>query len=237
MLTGPIHRNPNATRPNAKIEPVSPMMLCRSNWLTKYATAIRPAISMPFQNALKLPATMPERIVSDAPPSRDAVTTSATCFECELVNTLVNSGISTAANVPQLMIVASCHHSRGSAVPAISRSRISSQLMPNDVVMHRMEAIQIRRVSGASKLKSFTPRYFASLIPWLMKYDTPLMKSMRKRIAKIQTMSLAWMSTLATASVMNAISATPVTPYVSNPSAVGPTLSPALSPVQSAMTP
>src|ERR1700761_4963887 len=39
------------------------------------------------------------------------------------------------------------------------------------------------------------------------------------------------------ASRMNVISATPVTPYVSNPSAVGPTESPALSPVQSAMTP
>src|SRR5271170_3316089 len=36
---------------------------------------------------------------------------------------------------------------------------------------------------------------------------------------------------------MNEMSATPVTPYVSNPSAVGPTESPALSPVQSAMTP
>ena len=33
------------------------------------------------------------------------------------------------------------------------------------------------------------------------------------------------------------ISATPVTPYVSNPSALGPTESPALSPVQSAITP
>src|SRR6516165_7325797 len=40
-----------------------------------------------------------------------------------------------------------------------------------------------------------------------------------------------------TARVMNAIRATPVTPYVSNPSAVGPTESPALSPVQSAITP
>jgi hypothetical protein len=40
-----------------------------------------------------------------------------------------------------------------------------------------------------------------------------------------------------TASAMNEISATPVTPYVSKPSAVGPTESPALSPVQSAMTP
>ena len=36
---------------------------------------------------------------------------------------------------------------------------------------------------------------------------------------------------------MNEMSATPVTPYVSNPSALGPTESPALSPVQSAMTP
>src|SRR6516164_1760504 len=39
------------------------------------------------------------------------------------------------------------------------------------------------------------------------------------------------------ASVMKEMSATPVTPYVSKPSAVGPTESPALSPVQSAMTP
>ncbi len=33
------------------------------------------------------------------------------------------------------------------------------------------------------------------------------------------------------------MSATPVTPYVSKPSALGPTESPALSPVQSAITP
>src|SRR4029079_13133142 len=99
---------------------------------------------MPFQNALKLPATMPERIVSDAPPSRDAVTISATCFECELVKTLVNSGISTAASVPQLMIDASCHHSLGSASPAMVMSLISSQLIRYEVLMHRIEAIQIR---------------------------------------------------------------------------------------------
>ena len=40
-----------------------------------------------------------------------------------------------------------------------------------------------------------------------------------------------------TASRMKVMRATPVTPYVSKPSAVGPTESPALSPVQSAMTP
>ena len=75
-------------------------------------------MSMPIQKALKLPATRPERIVSDAPPSRDAVTISWTCLEWELVKTLVNSGMSTAASVPQLMIVASCHQRVGSAVAA-----------------------------------------------------------------------------------------------------------------------
>ena len=64
---------------------------------------------MPIQKALKLPATNPERMVSEAPPSRDAVTISWTCLEWELVKTLVNSGISTAASVPQLMMLASCH--------------------------------------------------------------------------------------------------------------------------------
>src|SRR5215204_1272521 len=101
---------------------------------------------MPFQKALKFPATMPDRIVSDAPPSRDAVTISWTCLEWDDVKTLVNSGISTAASVPQLMMVASCHQRLGSNVPPIFRSPISTRLMTNEVVMHRIEAIQISRV-------------------------------------------------------------------------------------------
>src|SRR6516225_2200472 len=105
-------------------------------------------MSMPFQKALKLPATRPDRIVSDEPPSREAVTISCTCLECELVKTLVNSGISTAANVPQLIIVASWNHNHPWSA---DRSRIKSQLMPYDVVMHRIEAIQMSRVSGSSK--------------------------------------------------------------------------------------
>src|ERR1043166_6758547 len=104
-------------------------------------------MSMPFQKALKFPATRPDRIVSDAPPSRDAVTISCTCLEWELVKTLVNSGMSTAARVPQLMMVASCHHRLGIAWPATARSLMSSQLMPNDVEMHRIDAIQMRRVN------------------------------------------------------------------------------------------
>src|SRR3954469_23640512 len=101
---------------------------------------------MPFQKALKLPATMPDRIVSDAPPSREAVTISWTCLECELVKTLVNSGMSTAASVPQLMIVASCHQRLYVIEPSghfTGRSLMSSQLMPNEVEMHRIDAIQI----------------------------------------------------------------------------------------------
>src|SRR5260370_42682818 len=66
--------------------------------------------------------------------------------------------------------------------------------MRNEVEMHRIDAIQMRRVKGCSKLNSLLPLYCASEMAWLMKYDTPDMKSIRKRIAKIQTMSLAWMS-------------------------------------------
>ncbi len=127
-------------------------------------------MSIPIQKALKLPATRPDRIVSEGPPSRDAVTISCTCLEWELVKILVNSGMSTAASVPQLMIVASCHQSwETSIVPTCFRSLRSSQLMPNDVVMQRMEAIQMRRVNGCSKSKCFLPSYSFSEIAWLMK--------------------------------------------------------------------
>ena len=68
-------------------------------------------IAMPSQKALKLPATRPERMFSDAPPSRDAVTTSLTCADSVEVKTLVSSGMSAPASVPQVMIVDSCHHS------------------------------------------------------------------------------------------------------------------------------
>src|SRR4051812_48052378 len=199
MLTGPMHRKPNATRPNAKIEPTPTagwpfinstiIRSLRPSVLTPNAPAISPAISMPFQKALKLPATMPDRIVSDAPPSREAVTISFTCLEWELVKILVNSGMSTAASVPQLMMVASCHQRLGKFVPPTFRSAMSSQLMKYDVEMHRIDAIQMRRVKGSSKLNSFLPRYCPSEIAWLTKYDTPDMKSIRKRMAKIQTMS------------------------------------------------
>ena len=61
-------------------------------------------------------------MLSDAPPSREAVTTSLTCADSVEVKTLTSSGITAPASVPQVMIVDSFHQS----VPS-PRSGISSQ--------------------------------------------------------------------------------------------------------------
>ncbi len=53
----------------------------------------------------------PERMLSEAPPSREAVTTSRTCPDSVEVKTLTSSGMSAPASVPQLMMVESFHHS------------------------------------------------------------------------------------------------------------------------------
>ena len=68
------------------------------------------AMAMPIQNALKLPAVRPDRTLSDAPPSREAVTTSRTCADSVEVNTLTSSGITAPARVPQVMMSDSFHH-------------------------------------------------------------------------------------------------------------------------------
>ena len=133
------------------------------------------------------------------------------------MKTLVNSGISTAASVPQLMIVASCHHRSGMAVtmaPAFTdRSLSSSQLMPNEVEMHRMDAIQIRRVSGCSKSNSVQ-----SLVLLL---GDRLVDEVRHAGHEVHQEAHGEdpddelgldVDCSGTASVMNAIRATPVTP-------------------------
>src|SRR5438552_3340358 len=109
-------RNPNATSPNVNTAgaiisapaPVGKVVL------TPYAIAIRIMIVMPSQYALKLPATKPDRMFSDAPPCLDDVTTSRTCAELTDVNTCANSGMIAPASVPQVMIVDSFHHIDGS---------------------------------------------------------------------------------------------------------------------------
>ena len=69
---------------------------------------------MPIQKALKFPATKPERMLSEAPPSRELVTTSRTCRESTEVKTFTSSGIMAPASVPQVMTVESFHQSVGS---------------------------------------------------------------------------------------------------------------------------
>ena len=53
-------------------------------------------------------------MLSDAPPSRDAVTTSLTCFDSVEVKTLITSGMMAPASVPQVMMVESFHQSESS---------------------------------------------------------------------------------------------------------------------------
>src|SRR3954463_8739566 len=103
-------RNPNATRPNANtagaiISAPNPVVL------TRYPIAINAMIDIPSQYALKFPATRPDRMFSDAPPSRDDVTTSFTWPDSVDVNTLTSSGMIAPASVPQVMMLESFHHS------------------------------------------------------------------------------------------------------------------------------
>src|SRR6516164_11839724 len=100
---------PNATRPNANTAGCC-MNCSRPLCEKKYATNNSTASVSAFQNTEKLPATMPERMLSEAPPSLLAATTSATWRECALVNTFVNSGITAAASVPHEMMIESVAH-------------------------------------------------------------------------------------------------------------------------------
>src|SRR5512145_1937549 len=92
IVTGPMPRNPNATRPNANTAGAI-IRLPGNVVLSRYATPMRKIIAMPSQYALKFPATKPDRMFSDAPPSLDDVTTSFTWRECIDVKLLTNSGM------------------------------------------------------------------------------------------------------------------------------------------------
>src|SRR5215813_5462499 len=117
IVTGPMPRKPNATRPKANTagatisEPSDPAPI-------RYAIVINTAIVMPSQYALKLPATRPDRMLSDGPPSREDVTTSFTCRDSTDVKTFTNSGMIAPASVPQVMTRESFHQS----VPSPARS-------------------------------------------------------------------------------------------------------------------
>src|SRR5215212_9023394 len=235
IVTGPMPRKPKATRPKAKIAGAiinSPVPIGKKPE-TQAATPMRPAMARPIQYAEKLPAMKPERMLSDAPPSRDAVTTSRTWRDSVDVKTFTSSGMIAPASVPHVMIVDSFHH----IVESPPRFGINRYETTYVTPTERIDVSHTSDVSGASKfiLSALPKRAFATAS--LMKYETAEVMIMRTRMTKIQTSSCTCTVGLVTARRMNVMSATPVTPYVSNPSAVGPTESPALSPTQSAMTP
>src|SRR5690349_14078556 len=116
-------------------------------------------IVMPSQYALKLPATRPDRMLSDGPPSRDDVTTSRVCRDSVDVNTFTNSGMIAPASVPHVMTADSFHHN---VVSPPSVGIIPFETM-NVRTTDRIEVNQTRNVSGASKfiLSAFSYRDFA----------------------------------------------------------------------------
>src|SRR5881392_4263513 len=121
-----------------------------------------PTITMPSQYALKLPATRPDRMSSEAPPSRAEVTTSRTCRDPVEVKTLTNSGMMAPASVPQVMTAESFHHSVVS--PATSGMRILERMKVS--ATDTIDVSQTRDVSGASKfiLAAFSYLVFATAL-------------------------------------------------------------------------
>src|SRR5512134_264510 len=88
----------------------------------------------------------PERILSEAPPSREEVTTSRTCPDSVDVNTLTSSGLMAPASVPHVMTVESFHHRLPSPRPGM-RSQETKYVSPTET----SEVSHTSDVSGASK--------------------------------------------------------------------------------------
>src|SRR6478736_5688204 len=118
-------RKPNATRPNAKIGAANANcggMIAISAGLVEncHAPNMRSMMINPIQNAEKLPATKPDKMLREAPPCLEQLVTSRTCREVVLTKILVNSGINAPATVPQLMMTESTHQRFCCAAPVVS---------------------------------------------------------------------------------------------------------------------
>src|SRR5450755_4368099 len=111
------------------------------------------------------------------------------------------------AKVPQEMIEASFHQSVPSPRLGIIRYETMKVRM-----METMDVIHTSEVNGASKSISSEFAYFALAITALRKYAPELESSIATRMTKIHTSSCACVVGLLTASKMNVIKATPVTP-------------------------
>src|SRR5205085_1554652 len=98
----------------------------------------------------KLPATRPDRMFKDGPPSCEEVTTSLTWRDPVEVKTLTSSGMTAPASVPQEMIVASFHQSVGSP-PRLGMMRYETRYVS---AIEMSEVSQTSDVSGFSKFIS-----------------------------------------------------------------------------------
>src|SRR5712664_2477837 len=107
---------------------------------------MRDIIVIPNQNALKFPATNPDRMFSDAPPSRDDVTISRTWRELTEVKTLTNSGMIAPASVPHV-ITSDSFHQRVVSPPMLGISRRDAR---NVSATETSDVSQTSVVSGAS---------------------------------------------------------------------------------------
>ena len=87
-------------------------------------------------------------MLSDAPPSREDLTTSRTCLLLVDVNTLTSSGMIAPARVPQEMMIANFHHT-----PAASPDRLprTYQVVTKVRTMDTALVSHTSWVSGASK--------------------------------------------------------------------------------------
>src|SRR5690242_15790933 len=104
-------------------------------------------------------------MLSDAPPSRDDVTTSATCRDCIEVKTFTSSGMTAPARVPQVITRESLYQSEGSP----PRSGITSQDTRKVSPIEITEVSHTRVVRGASKSILSAAAYRARANAALMK--------------------------------------------------------------------
>src|SRR5213083_698717 len=104
-------------------------------------------------------------MLSEAPPSRDELTTSRTCRDVVEVKTLTNSGMMAPARVPHVITVESFHHSDVSPPSSGIRSLESAYVRTTETtdVNHTSD------VSGASKFILAAFSYFALAIAPLTK--------------------------------------------------------------------
>src|SRR5215813_5131610 len=99
----------------------------------------------------------PDNMLSDGPPSFEAVTTSRTCRDSVDVKTFTNSGMIAPASVPHVMTADSFHHSVASPPTSGMRIHESRNVRATDTI----DVSHTRDVSGASKFILAAFSYFA----------------------------------------------------------------------------